>query len=58
MSQHDQLVEAFNTYLIESETFETKNVKAAAARARKALGELGKLTKSRRAEIQDRKNNM
>jgi hypothetical protein len=31
-------------------------VKAAAARARKALGELGKLTKVRRAEIQDKKN--
>lgn len=58
MEQHDQIIEAFNTYLVESETFESKGVKAAAARARKALGELGKLTKSRRAEIQDKKNNM
>ena len=33
---------------------ETKNVKAAAARARKALGELSKLAKSRRSEIQER----
>ena len=38
--------------------FETKNIKAAAARARKALGELGKLAKTRRAEIQEKKNNL
>ena len=36
----------------------SKGVKAAATRARKALGELGKLAKSRRAEIQDKKNNL
>ena len=58
MSQHDQIIESYNTYILESETFEEKGVKAAAARARKALAELGKLTKSRRAEIQDKKNNM
>ena len=57
-SQHDQIVQAFNNYLAESETFESKNVKTAAARARKALGDLGKLTKTRRAEIQDRKNSL
>ena len=39
-------------------TFDSKGVKAAATRARKALGELGKLAKSRRAEIQDQKNNL
>jgi hypothetical protein len=55
---HDQIVSAYETYLAESESFETKNIKAAAARARKALGELGKLTKIRRAEIQERKTNM
>ena len=58
MTQHEQIVEAFNTYLVEAESFDTKGVKAAATRARKALGELGKLAKSRRAEIQDKKNNM
>ena len=58
LSQHEQIVQAFNQYLAESETFEDKNVKAAAARARKALGDLGKLTKSRRAEIQEKKNAM
>jgi histidine ammonia-lyase len=52
---HDQIVAAYETYLAENENFETKNVKAAAARARKALGELGKLTKTRRAEIQEKK---
>ena len=58
LSQHDQIVQAFNQYLTEAETFDGKGVKAAAARARKALGDLGKLTKSRRAEIQDKKNGM
>ena len=58
MTIHDEIVQAYNNYLAESETFEDKNVKAAAARARKALGDLGKLTKSRRAEIQDKKNAM
>ena len=57
-SQHEQIVQAFNNYLTEAETFEDKGVKAAAARARKALGDLGKLTKVRRAEIQDKKNAM
>lgn len=57
-TQHEQIVQAFNQYLAEAETFEEKGVKAAAARARKALGDLGKLTKTRRAEIQDKKNAM
>tara|TARA_E500000178_G_scaffold304639_1_gene315557 strand:- start:440 stop:616 length:177 start_codon:yes stop_codon:yes gene_type:complete len=58
MTTHEQIVQAFNNYLTESETFEDKNVKAAAARARKALGDLGKLTKDRRKEIQEKKNSM
>jgi len=58
LSQHEQIVQAFNNYLAEAETFENKGVKAAAARARKALGDLGKLSKTRRAEIQDKKNAM
>ena len=45
-------------YLKEHEAWEVKNVKAAATRARKALGDLGKLTKERRKEIQDKKNAM
>lgn len=55
---HDQIVQAFNNYIAESQTFDEKGVKAAAARARKALGDLGKLTKDRRKEIQERKNEM
>lgn len=57
MITHDQIVSAFNAYLVENESFEEKNIKAAAARARKALAELGKLAKTRRAEIQEKKNN-
>jgi len=55
---HLQIKAQMEEYLKESEAFETKGVKAAAARARKALGELGKLAKTRRAEIQDKKNAM
>jgi len=55
---HEQITEQYEAYLAEAETFDGKGVKAAAARARKALGELGKLAKARRAEIQDKKNNM
>ena len=55
---HDEIVLAFNNYLKEAETFDEKGVKAAAARARKALGDLGKLTKERRKEIQERKNEL
>jgi len=55
---HDEIVSAYENYLTENASFETKNIKAAAARARKALGELAKLAKVRRAEIQERKVNM
>ena len=58
MTLHEQIVQAFNNYLAEADTFDEKGVKAAAARARKALGDLGKLTKDRRKEIQDKKNEM
>ena len=57
-SVDEQIEEQMAIYLKENEAFETKGVKAAAARARKALGEIGKLTKTRRAEIQEKKNNM
>ena len=56
MNTHDQMAEQFNLYLAENEKFEVKGVKASAARARKALGEIGKLAKLRRAEIQAKKN--
>lgn len=53
--QHDAIVAAFNTYLSENEKFTTKGVKAAAARARKALQEVAKGVKARRAEITQEK---
>ena len=58
MTTHEQLIEAYQDYLAEVAKFEEKGVKAAAARARKALGEIAKLTKTQRAEIQDAKNAM
>ena len=58
MSIHEQIVENFNAYIAEHEKWEDKGVKAAATRARKALGENGKLSKHRRAEIQEKKNSM
>lgn len=55
---HLQIKAEMEAYLEESSKFEEKGIKASATRARKALGNLGKLTKSRRAEIQDKKNSM
>ena len=55
---HEQILDQVDSYLNESAKFEDKGVKAATARARKALGEIGKLSKARRAEIQDKKNSM
>ena len=55
---HEEILNQMDAYLNESAKFEDKGVKAAAARARKAMGELGKLSKQRRAEIQDKKNSM
>jgi len=58
MSTHEEIVNAYEDYLMEVAKFEDKGVKASAARARKALGDLGKLAKNRRAEIQEKKNSM
>ena len=55
---HLQIKAQYEEYLAENEKFELKGVKASAARARKALGELGKLSKTRRAEIQEKKNSL
>lgn len=51
MTNHEQIVTAFNTYLSENEKFSQKGVKASAARARKALQEMSKAIKERRKEI-------
>jgi hypothetical protein len=56
MSAHAKLLELFEEYLTESEKFEEKGNKSAATRARKALMEITKECKARRAEIQNSKN--
>ena len=58
MSIHEDILEAVENYKAESDNFDNNNVKASAARARKALMELTKLAKARRVEIQDRKNTL
>ncbi len=58
MSTHEEIVAAMESYLEHNAKFEEKDVKAACPRARKALGELAKLVKTRRAELQERKNAM
>jgi hypothetical protein len=58
METHLKLKALFDEYVAEQDNFDIKCVKASAARARKALMEISKLTKVRRGEIQDRKNSM
>ena len=55
MSTTEKLQAAFEAYLAENEKFGEKGNKAAAGRARKALMELAKLAKARRAEILEEK---
>lgn len=55
MSTLEKIQAAYETFLEENEKFVTKGNKAAAGRARKALAELGKLCKERRAEILEEK---
>lgn len=55
MTNHENLVSLFDTYLAENAKFEEKGNKAAGTRARKALAEISKIIKERRKEIQDTK---
>jgi hypothetical protein len=55
MTNHENLISLFDTYLAENAKFEEKGNKAAGTRARKALAEISKLIKERRKEIQDTK---
>jgi hypothetical protein len=50
-----QIAEAFTSFIEEDTKFTEKNNKAAGTRARKALLELTKLAKVRRAEISEAK---
>ena len=56
-SLFDQIQSLYATFEEEHAKYAGGN-KAAGSRARKALGEMGKLAKSRRAEIQEKKNSM
>lgn len=51
----DQIREQFEAFLAENEKFDSGNA-AAGTRARKALQEMTKLAKTRRAEITEEKN--
>ena len=55
MTNHENLLSLFDTYVAENDKFVNKGVKAAGTRARKALAEIAKLTKERRKEIQETK---
>jgi len=55
---HREIMNHYSNYLMEEAKFEQKGIKASATRARKHLGEIGKLVKIRRAEIQEKKNSM
>jgi hypothetical protein len=55
MKNHDALIGLFEIYVAENEKFDRGN-KSAGTRARKALAEITKICKERRAEIQSIKN--
>ena len=58
MTIHEQIVAQYEAYIAENQKFTEKGIKASAARARKALGEIVKLSKERRKEIQDEKSEL
>ena len=53
MSTHDEIVAQMEIYVTENNKFVEKGIKSSATRARKALSEIAKLAKARRAEITD-----
>ena len=55
MSTVEQIQQAYEAFMEENQKFVEKGNKAAAGRARKALMELAKLCKARRAEILEEK---
>ena len=55
MTTTEQITAAFEAWQLEDTKFTEKGNKAAGTRARKALLELGKLTKVRRGEISEAK---
>ena len=55
MSTHDEIVAQMEIYVTENNKFVEKGIKSSATRARKALSEIAKLAKARRAEVTDEK---
>ena len=51
MSNHETIIAEMETYIAENAKLTDKGVKASAARARKALGNITKAIKERRKEI-------
>ena len=58
LSTHDEIVAQMEIYVTENNKFVEKGIKSSATRARKALSEIAKLAKARRAEITDEKDAM
>ncbi|MFA5514197.1 MAG: hypothetical protein WDA17_04680 [Sphaerochaetaceae bacterium] len=58
MTVHEQIVAQYEAYIAENQKFSERGIKASAARARKALGEIAKLAKERRKEIQEEKGDI
>ena len=58
MSTHDEIVAQMEIYVTENNKFVEKGIKSSATRARKALSDIAKLAKIRRAEITDEKDAM
>ena len=58
MTIHEQIVAQYEAYIAENQKFTEKGIKASAARARKAHGEIAKLSKERRKEIQEEKSEL
>jgi hypothetical protein len=56
LTTHDQILEQIEIYHQNNEKFQEKFNKAAGTRARKALNEIIKLSRTRRKEIQEKKN--
>ena len=55
---NDDLKAQFEIYLNENDKFVNKGIKASATKARKALGEIIKLSKERRVQILEEKEAM
>ena len=58
MSIHDETIAQMEIYVTENKKFVEKGVKSSATRARKALAEIAKLAKARRAEISQAKEEL